>query len=129
MVGAALAGKLMEAGRVKTERYMQGVFVVAALCLSVPVIVPPIKEPMRCVPVNGDGRQAWRSLGSCLECPVLSHPRKARSRKLVGLTGASAIPPLSRNGLSYAGKMHLLAFCGFELCVGMFWPSMMTMRR
>lgn len=44
-----------------------------------------------------------------------------------------ALPPpsstLCSDSLSLAGKLHLLAFCGFEVCVGIFWPSMMTMRR
>jgi hypothetical protein len=26
------------------------------------------------------------------------------------------------------GKIQLLAFCVFEVCVGIFWPSMMSMR-
>lgn len=43
MIGAALAGRLMESGRCKVERYMQVVFVAASLCLSVPVMVPPVK--------------------------------------------------------------------------------------
>lgn len=30
--------------------------------------------------------------------------------------------------LSWEGKMQLVAFCIFEACVGVFWPSMMTMR-
>ncbi|PRW59019.1 molybdate-anion transporter-like isoform A [Chlorella sorokiniana] len=31
-------------------------------------------------------------------------------------------------GISFEGKVQLLAFCGFEVLVGIFWPSMMTMR-
>lgn len=32
-------------------------------------------------------------------------------------------------GLSGSGKIQLIAFCVFEVLVGVFWPSMMTMRR
>jgi hypothetical protein len=31
-------------------------------------------------------------------------------------------------GLSVAGGVQLLAFCVFEVLIGMFWPSMMTLR-
>mmetsp|Transcript_13957 Transcript_13957/g.42093 ORF Transcript_13957/g.42093 Transcript_13957/m.42093 type:complete len:460 (-) Transcript_13957:1680-3059(-) len=31
-------------------------------------------------------------------------------------------------GITFNGKVQLLAFCLFEVCVGVFWPSMMTMR-
>eukprot|EP00887_Chlorella_sp_A99_P000640 scaffold5.g640.t1 len=31
-------------------------------------------------------------------------------------------------GISFDGKVQLLAFCAFEALVGIFWPSMMTMR-
>lgn len=31
-------------------------------------------------------------------------------------------------GISSSGKIQLLAFCVFEVCIGLFWPSMMRMR-
>ena len=31
-------------------------------------------------------------------------------------------------GITFEGKIQLLAFCVFEGCVGIFWPSMMKMR-
>lgn len=31
-------------------------------------------------------------------------------------------------GITFEGKVQLLAFCVFEACVGLFWPSMMKMR-
>ena len=52
-----------------------------------------------------------------------------------GLTTASRIsqPCLlalrSVGGITFDGKLQLLAFCLFEVMVGVFWPSMMTMRR
>ena len=30
--------------------------------------------------------------------------------------------------ITWAGKVQLVVFCVFELCVGIFWPSMMGMR-
>lgn len=36
---------------------------------------------------------------------------------------------LRRSGITSEGKLQLLAFCLFETMVGIFWPSMMTMRR
>jgi fucose permease len=37
-------------------------------------------------------------------------------------------PSLKGQPITFKGKVQLLAFCLFELCVGIFWPSMMTMR-
>lgn len=34
----------------------------------------------------------------------------------------------SAPGITTEGKLQLLAFCVFEGCVGIFWPSMMAMR-
>ena len=34
----------------------------------------------------------------------------------------------SRAGISWEGKLQLVAFCVFEAAVGLFWPSMMKMR-
>ena len=41
-------------------------------------------------------------------------------------SGASA--GTGPSGISLEGKVQLLAFCVFEVMVGIFWPSMMTMR-
>jgi hypothetical protein len=30
--------------------------------------------------------------------------------------------------ITLKGQVQLLSFCAFELCVGIFWPSMMSMR-
>jgi hypothetical protein len=40
----------------------------------------------------------------------------------------SFLAALKGQPISAAGKMQLLAFCVFEVCVGVFWPSMMKMR-
>lgn len=31
-------------------------------------------------------------------------------------------------GISFEGQIQLVAFCVFEFCVSLFWPSMMKMR-
>ena len=51
------------------------------------------------------------ALGSCAVHQLLSFPLR------------------SPGGITFEGKVQLLAFCGFEVLVGIFWPSMMTMRR
>ncbi|KAK9103942.1 hypothetical protein Sjap_021196 [Stephania japonica] len=40
------------------------------------------------------------------------------------------IPPsnVKHGGISFAGCIHVLGFCAFEACVGIFWPSIMKMR-
>lgn len=30
--------------------------------------------------------------------------------------------------MTFEGKLQLIAFCVFEACVGLFWPSMMKLR-
>ncbi|PNW73975.1 hypothetical protein CHLRE_13g580150v5 [Chlamydomonas reinhardtii] len=42
--------------------------------------------------------------------------------------GGSSLRDNGAGGLSMAGKLQLLAFCGFEACIGVFWPSMMALR-
>lgn len=41
---------------------------------------------------------------------------------------AAVIDTQSEAGLSPSGVIQLLAFCVFEVLIGMFWPSMMTLR-
>lgn len=40
----------------------------------------------------------------------------------------SSLGDNGRGGLSHAGRVQLVSFCVFEACIGMFWPSMMTLR-
>eukprot|EP00882_Tetradesmus_deserticola_P007088 GHRQ01007461.1.p1 GENE.GHRQ01007461.1~~GHRQ01007461.1.p1 ORF type:complete len:443 (+),score=163.37 GHRQ01007461.1:163-1491(+) len=81
MAGSFLAGVLMK--RSKPEKFMKGVYFVAAAAMTVPMIlaINPVKDPS----LKGQ--------------PITLH-----------------------------GKIQLLAFCVFEVCVGIFWPSMMSMR-
>lgn len=54
---------------------------------------------------------------ACLFVPVMYHR--------VPSSGIGALP---EDGISFDGKIQLGAFCAFEGMVGVFWPSMMTMR-
>ena len=47
---------------------------------------------------------------------------------LHGSVGPNMTMPLPAAGISFDGKLQLAAFCVFEACVGLFWPSMMKMR-
>ena len=86
MVGSALAGTLLQEGSPhRPEKYMQSVFMAAAGCLFVPVIVSRLGI--------ADGDQ-------------VSHD----------------------DHIPLATKLSLLAFCAFECLVGVFWPSMMSLR-
>ncbi|GLC35439.1 hypothetical protein PLESTB_000207000 [Pleodorina starrii] len=42
--------------------------------------------------------------------------------------GGSSLVDNGAGGMSVSGKLQLLAFCGFEACIGIFWPSMMALR-
>ena len=44
------------------------------------------------------------------------------------LAGRTSMHSLLLAGITFEGKIQLLAFCVFEACVGLFWPSMMKMR-
>lgn len=81
MAGSFLAGVLMK--RSRPEKFMKGVYFVAAAAMVVPMAlsVNPVKDPS-----------------------------------------------LKGQPITLQGKLQLLAFCVFEVCVGIFWPSMMSMR-
>eukprot|EP00891_Asterochloris_glomerata_P001066 jgi/Astpho2/1066/e_gw1.00017.7.1_t len=51
--------------------------------------------------------------------PVLFHLSQSKER--------DSLDP-NAPGISFDGKLQLAAFCVFEACVGLFWPSMMKMR-
>jgi MFS transporter, MFS domain-containing protein family, molybdate-anion transporter len=58
----------------------------------------------------------------CLFVPVLYHHGEAGDDDS-SLNGADP-----NDGITFDGKLQLAAFCAFEGMVGVFWPSMMTMR-
>lgn len=53
---------------------------------------------------------------ACMCVPVVFF--KAGGEDSAGATG----------GITWSGKVQLLSFCVFEVCIGLFWPSMMRMR-
>lgn len=57
------------------------------------------------------------------------HLMASSSAPLDSITAAAAasIPPAAKQ-LQWAGMVQLAAFCVFEVLIGMFWPSMMTLR-
>ncbi len=57
---------------------------------------------------------------ACLFIPVIYHHGEAGDDETPG-----ADP---NDGITFDGKLQLAAFCAFEGMVGVFWPSMMTMR-
>jgi hypothetical protein len=61
------------------------------------------------------------------QAPLMLRPARALRRS--HQPRPPARPPLCRQGLTFEGQLQLLAFCAFEVLVGVFWPSMMTMRR
>lgn len=74
---------------------------------------------------EGYMRYVFGLSGLCLLVPFLFNVTggagKAEGAKVVGSAGAP-------KGMSLEGQVQMVAFCGFELMVGVFWPSMMTMR-
>ncbi|GMH26736.1 hypothetical protein Nepgr_028579 [Nepenthes gracilis] len=53
----------------------------------------------------------------------------AASLLLPILTNFLVVPSKAKGGgISFAGCVELLGFCTFEVCVGIFWPSIMKMR-
>ena len=83
MAGSAIAGHFFRAGW-RPDVYMTWVFLVAGLCMAVPVAYHARIE------------------------------RHAAARRGEGITAA--------------GMVQCAAFCVFEACIGIFWPSMMRMR-
>ncbi|KAG2443613.1 hypothetical protein HXX76_001964 [Chlamydomonas incerta] len=58
-----------------------------------------------------------------LSVPLIYHTERRDPSE-----GGSSLRDNGAGGLSMAGKLQLLAFCGFEACIGVFWPSMMALR-
>ncbi|KAF6258525.1 hypothetical protein COO60DRAFT_1691963 [Scenedesmus sp. NREL 46B-D3] len=57
-----------------------------------------------------------------ISLPDIEIPSMADTQVVTGLAAGDGL------GLSVAGAVQLLAFCLFEVLIGMFWPSMMTLR-
>lgn len=54
---------------------------------------------------------------ACMCVPVLFYSQASEAKDLE-----------APGGITFTGKVQLLSFCLFEVCIGVFWPSMMRMR-
>lgn len=79
--------------------------------------------------------------GSFLSSVLMKHARPEKYMKGVFAVATAAMavpmvlaldtskdPSLKGKPITLKGQVQLLSFCAFELCVGIFWPSMMSMR-
>ncbi|PNW71150.1 hypothetical protein CHLRE_16g695500v5 [Chlamydomonas reinhardtii] len=98
MAGSSLSGILMK--RYKVESYMKYVFGLSALTLAVPFLF---------------------HVSIAEQTSSDSHRRSLQAAELAA--GKEVV-----HGISLQGQMQLVAFCVFEVLVGVFWPSMMTLR-
>lgn len=108
MIGSSIAEKLMatsqnsadtsRAAVFRPESYLQHVFTVSSLLLATPI----------CTSAAGLTHKIAQSNNA---------PAESNS----GISSEAAT-------LSFAGKLELIAFVAFELCVGLFWPSIMQLR-
>ncbi|KAI8466633.1 MAG: hypothetical protein J3K34DRAFT_387375 [Monoraphidium minutum] len=120
MVGTALAGRLMEAWRL--EVVLQGVFWAGAALLAVPVAYH-----MR---LADTAASADVLLGEVHPVERGYHATRhidAGGQHGGGYGGAHG-GELPAAQLDAGGRVQLLAFCGFEVLIGLFWPSMMALR-
>ena len=107
MIGSSIAEKLMNASNgdllTKPESYLQLVFISSAALLATPIITTAMGLPH-----------------STLSQSNIDAKNDSSSDDGASFSGAST--------LSLAGKLELIAFVAFELCVGIFWPSIMQLR-
>ena len=154
MVGTALAGRMMATWRL--EAVLRGVFWAGAALLAVPAAyhtrvadraaaadVLEAGEPQylhrlaqhrgaaaaaAAAGIGGGGGGAGGPLAGNVSSLWLSPSPGSSSG------GSSAAPPASLAAaaavadLDAGGRVQLLAFCGFEVLIGLFWPAMMALR-
>ena len=61
----------------------------------------------------------------------ITHQRNTKledSRVFKACMNKSETASIFHAGITFEGKVQLVAFCVFEACVGIFWPSMMKLR-
>lgn len=135
MVGSALANKLMATQGRRVEAYMRTVMGVAALCLFVPVVTSSDGgKPGGNLPIGGKIKLMaflcfevrvdwpWRP---CLVCPCacarfVCHP--------LYLTKGSIDTSRARGAQHTHARARTHAHALVQCCVGIFWPSLMTLR-
>ena len=123
MVGTALAGRLMAAWRL--EAVLQGVFWAGAALLAVPALYHT-RRADHALPADvfeADGPHSAAAAAAAAAGPPSASPG-------LGLAagGGGGGAPAAAAQLDFGGQVQLLAFCGFEVLIGLFWPSMMALR-
>ncbi|CAI5955748.1 unnamed protein product, partial [Closterium sp. NIES-65] len=141
MTGSSLAARLMARPALRVELYMQIVFAVSSLSLLVPLFTF-VSAPLRptCFP-----RISLSCTRSALALCDTLHSLCVIHGSLIAFTYCCLFLdfPLSRGcsiqfvlepvapdggGITRGGRVQLVGFCVFEVCVGVFWPSIMKMR-
>ncbi|WIA21261.1 hypothetical protein OEZ85_000496 [Tetradesmus obliquus] len=151
MVGTAAAGRLLRSCRL--ERLMQAVFWCSAVSLAVPVPFHMHMAPAAAMDamlmyehehagafnssssssssssrdllsIDSSSSSSRHHAAAAAPLPDIELPSMADS----AVPGAATAAAAAGAGLDTAGTVQLLAFCGFEVLIGMFWPSMMTLR-
>ncbi|GBF98595.1 molybdate-anion transporter-like [Raphidocelis subcapitata] len=111
MVGTALAGRLM--ATLRLEAVLQGVFWAGAALLAVPAAYH--------TQLADHARASDALLGESSAFELEQAGAAAAAAAVAGL-------PTPAAQLDMGGRVQLLAFCGFEVLIGLFWPSMMALR-
>ncbi|GFR46357.1 hypothetical protein Agub_g7865 [Astrephomene gubernaculifera] len=133
MAGSSASGMLMK--RVKVETYMKYVFSLAAMALAVPFLCnvdlgPGLlaRSSRRLLQAAQEQQhQGDAAAAGLFDSSLLTAEESGGvGRSLAGAAAAAAGAAV--RGISLQGKIQLVAFCVFEVLVGAFWPSMMTLR-
>lgn len=81
---------------------------------------------------NGSSRNATRQLLLLLQSAVTGSDSRTPAVEAADdqdyLDDSSSSSSSTAPGLSFSGGVQLVSFCVFEILIGMFWPSMMTLR-
>jgi MFS family permease len=139
MLGSFLAGVLMK--RARPESYMKAVFGVAAASLLVPMVLALDTEKRPGAAAHGlwfgferlGGRGGFDCNDWRLAPPTPSHAYHqqhppSQSNHQTKQSNETNHTELKGQPITRSGQVQLVAFCVFEACVGVFWPTMMKMR-
>ncbi|GIL75575.1 hypothetical protein Vretimale_15179 [Volvox reticuliferus] len=78
--------------------------------------------------IRRNSPQKYMGLMYCASALTLGVPLFFHMERREPGFGGSSLVDNGAGGISISGKLQLLAFCGFEACIGIFWPSMMALR-
>jgi MFS transporter, MFS domain-containing protein family, molybdate-anion transporter len=110
MFGSGLSGVLLQRSGGRPQRYMAPLYAVAFVALLVPAVAN-----LPSTAFASAFHQQLRPVGST----ELTTEAAALLLSADGLGETT-----TRGGLGASGHAQLLAFCVFEACLGVFWPSM-----